>query len=150
MPMLVTGGAGYIGSHTVRHFLDQNEDVIVVDNLQSGHSDAVDVKHFYEIDIRDRETLDKVFKTHNIKAVIHFAANSLVGESMEKPYEYYHNNVYGIMCLLDVMKENNVSKIVFSSTVNIAIAEGQSCHIPGTLETDLRDTRAIKRATTFQ
>jgi len=116
MAILITGGAGYIGSHTVRHFLDKNEDVIVVDNLQSGHRKAVSVDHFYEIDLRDKKTLDKVFKAHDIEAVIHFAANSLVGESMEKPLEYYDNNVYGMMCLLEVMKENGVKKIVFSST----------------------------------
>ncbi|PQD96188.1 UDP-glucose 4-epimerase GalE [Pradoshia eiseniae] len=116
MSILITGGAGYIGSHTVKHFLDQNEDVVVVDNLQSGHREAVSVEHFYEIDLRDKAALDKVFKAHNIEAVIHFAANSLVGESMTKPYEYYDNNVYGMMCLLDVMKTNQVNKIVFSST----------------------------------
>ncbi len=116
MPILITGGAGYIGSHTVKYFQKQNEDIIVVDNMQSGHEASVDVNYTYKIDIRDKEELDKVFKIHNIEAVIHFAANSLVGESMEKPYEYYHNNVYGMLCLLDVMKENNVNKIVFSST----------------------------------
>lgn len=116
MAILITGGAGYIGSHTVRHFLDKNEDVIVVDNLQSGHRKAVSVDHFYEVDLRDKKALDKVFKAHDIEAVIHFAANSLVGESMEKPLEYYDNNVYGMMCLLEVMKENGVKKIVFSST----------------------------------
>lgn len=127
MSVLIVGGAGYIGSHAVKHFLDKNEDIIVVDNLQSGNRDAVDVKHFYEIDIRDGEALDKVFKTHNIEAVIHFAANSLVGESMEKPYEYYHNNVYGTMCLLEVMRKNNVNKIVFSST---AATYGEPKDIP--------------------
>jgi UDP-glucose 4-epimerase len=127
MSILITGGAGYIGSHSVRHFLNQNEDVIVVDNLQSGHKKSVDVEHFYQIDLRDKEALDQVFKTHTIEAVIHFAANSLVGESMEKPYEYYHNNVYGMMCLLDVMKENNVGKIVFSST---AATYGEPKNIP--------------------
>lgn len=127
MQVLITGGAGYIGSHTVRHFLDQNEDIVVVDNLQSGHRAAIDSKHFYEIDLRDKETLDNVFKTHNIEAVIHFAANSLVGESMEKPYEYYHNNVYGLMCLLDVMRDNNVNRIVFSST---AATYGEPKNIP--------------------
>src|SRR5690606_7909903 len=105
---------GYIGAHTVKYFLNQNEDVIVVDNLQSGHRKSVDVELFYHIDLRDKEALGKVFKSHNIEAVINFAANSLVGESMEKPFEYYHNNVYGMMCLLDVMKDNNVKKIVFS------------------------------------
>ncbi|WP_096437448.1 UDP-glucose 4-epimerase GalE [Alteribacter populi] len=127
MAILITGGAGYIGSHTVRHFLDQNEDVIVVDNLQSGHRNSVDVEQFYQIDLRDKEALDKVFKSHKIEAVIHFAANSLVGESMDNPYEYYHNNVYGMLCLLDVMKENKVDKIVFSST---AATYGEPKNIP--------------------
>ena len=116
MSILITGGAGYIGSHTVKYFQEKNEEIIVVDNLQSGHKKSIQVDNFYNIDIRDKEQLDKVFKKHNIEAVIHFAANSLVGESMEKPYEYYNNNVYGMLCLLDVMKENNVNKIVFSST----------------------------------
>ena len=83
MPILITGGAGYIGSHTVKYFQNQNEEIIVVDNLQSGHETSIDVDHLYKIDIRDKEDLDKVFKNHSIEAVIHFAANSLVGESME-------------------------------------------------------------------
>ncbi|MEK4201679.1 UDP-glucose 4-epimerase GalE [Cytobacillus sp. FSL K6-0265] len=127
MSILITGGAGYIGSHTVSYFIEQNEDVTVVDNLQSGYRQSVRIEDFYHIDLRDKEALDKVFKTHNIEAVIHFAANSLVGESMEKPYEYYHNNVYGMMCLLDVMKDNNVRKIVFSST---AATYGEPKNIP--------------------
>jgi UDP-glucose 4-epimerase len=127
MAILITGGAGYIGSHTVKYFLDQNENVVVVDNLQSGHNNAVNVDHFSKVDIRDKEALDMVFKNYNIEAVIHFAANSLVDESMKKPYEYYHNNVYGMMCLLDVMKENNVSKIVFSST---AATYGEPKNVP--------------------
>jgi len=116
MAILVTGGAGYIGSHTVKYLLERNEKVVVIDNLQSGHIKSIKVENFYEIDLRDKVALDKVFKSHNIEAVIHFAANSLVGESMEKPYEYYHNNVYGMMCLLNVMEDNKVDKIVFSST----------------------------------
>ncbi|OEF99779.1 UDP-glucose 4-epimerase GalE [Vulcanibacillus modesticaldus] len=127
MSILITGGAGYIGSHTLRYFLDNNEDVIVVDNLQSGHREAAQVNNYYQIDIRNKEELDKVFKTHNVEAVIHFAANSLVGESMEKPFEYYHNNVYGMMCLLEVMKKNHVNKIVFSST---AATYGEPKNIP--------------------
>lgn len=119
MAILITGGAGYIGSHTVKYFLDQNEEVVVVDNLQSGHRNAISTNSFYQIDLRDKGALDQVFKTHNIEAVIHFAANSLVGESMDKPFEYYHNNVYGLMCLLEVMKDHNVSKVVFSSTAAI-------------------------------
>ncbi|KPB05733.1 UDP-glucose 4-epimerase GalE [Bacillus sp. CHD6a] len=127
MSILITGGAGYIGSHTVKFFIEQSEDVVVVDNLQSGHKDSVDVEYFYQIDLRDMKALDKVFKTHDIEAVIHFAANSLVGESMQNPYEYYHNNVYGMMCLLNVMKNNNVNKIVFSST---AATYGEPTNIP--------------------
>ena len=132
MSILIIGGAGYIGSHTVKYFIEQNEDVIIVDNLLTGHKEAILSDKFYECDIRDKENLDKVFKENNIEAVIHFAANSLVGESMVKPYEYYHNNVYGMMCLLDVMKENNVDKIVFSST---AATYGEPKNIP-ILESD--------------
>ena len=86
MSILITGGARYIGSHTVRHFFDQNEDVVVVDNFQSGYKKSIEVKYQYNIDLRDKASLDKVFKNHNIEAVIHFAANSLVDESMEKPF----------------------------------------------------------------
>ena len=132
MSILIIGGAGYIGSHTVKYFIEQNEVVIIVDNLLTGHKEAVLSDKFYNCDIRDKEALDKVFKENNIEAVIHFAANSLVGESMVKPYEYYHNNVYGMMCLLDVMKENNVDKIVFSST---AATYGEPKNIP-ILESD--------------
>lgn len=127
MAILITGGAGYIGSHTVDLFLGYGEDVVVVDNLQSGFKKAIHVDNFYQMDIRDKDQLDRVFKEHKIEAVVHFAANSLVGESMEKPYEYYHNNVYGMMCLLDVMKGNNVNKIVFSST---AATYGEPKNIP--------------------
>ncbi|QZY55558.1 UDP-glucose 4-epimerase GalE [Crassaminicella profunda] len=127
MSILITGGAGYIGSHTTRYFSDKNEDIILVDNLQTGYKKAIEIENFYEIDIRNKKELDKVFKSHKINAVIHFAANSLVGESMEKPYEYYHNNVFGMMCLLDVMRENNVNKIVFSST---AATYGEPKNIP--------------------
>lgn len=139
MAILVIGGAGYIGSHTVQYFLDKNEEVIVVDNLQSGHRDAVKAKEFYQIDIRDRERLDLVFKRHNIEAVIHFAANSLVGESMVNPYEYYHNNVYGMMSLLEVMRENDVSIIVFSSTAAV-YGEPNSTPILETDETNPTNT----------
>lgn len=127
MSILITGGAGYIGSHTVKYFLDKKEELIIVDNLQSGHRNSIDVENFYQIDLRDKKALDKVFKTHNIEAVIHFAANSLVGESMEKPLEYYHNNVYGMLCLLEVMNNNKVKKIVFSST---AAVYGEPQNIP--------------------
>ena len=118
MAILITGGAGYIGSHTVNYFLQQQEEIVVADNLQTGYKTAVDsgVYAFYEVDIRDKEGLEKVFEDHEIEAVVHFAASSLVGESMEKPYEYYHNNVYGMLCLLDLMKKYGAENIVFSST----------------------------------
>ena len=137
MSILITGGAGYIGSHTVKYLLKQNEEIVVVDNLQNGHRKSLDIDHFYKIDIRDTVALDKVFKAHNIESVIHFAANSLVGESMEKPFEYYNNNVYGMMCLLNVMKENNINKIVFSST---AATYGEPKNIPITEEEETNPT----------
>lgn len=127
MAVLITGGAGYIGSHTVKYFSNKNEEIIIIDNLQSGYRKSIDNNIFYNIDIRDRVEMDKVFKKHNIDGVIHFAANSLVGESMEKPYEYYHNNVYGMLCLLDTMRNNKVDKIVFSST---AAVYGEPRNIP--------------------
>lgn len=119
MAILVTGGCGYIGSHTVAELLDRGEEVIVVDNLQTGHKESMLGGKLYIGDIRDTLFLDKVFNENNIEAVIHFAANSLVGESMTNPHKYYHNNVYGTMCLLEVMQKHNVKKIVFSSTAAI-------------------------------
>lgn len=133
MAVLITGGAGYIGSHTVKYFTEKDEEIIIVDNLQSGHRESIEDNTFYNIDIRDKDEMDKIFKKHNIEGVIHFAANSLVGESMKKPYEYYHNNVYGMLCLLDIMKKNNVNKIVFSST---AAVYGEPKSIP-ILEEDI-------------
>lgn len=127
MSILITGGAGYIGSHTVKFFQEKNEEVVVADNLQSGHRESLNVEKFYEIDLRDKDKMDRVFKENDIETVIHFAANSLVGESMENPYDYYHNNVYGMLCLLGVMKENNVKNIVFSST---AATYGEPENIP--------------------
>lgn len=117
MSILVLGGAGYIGSHAVYQLIDQGYEVVVVDNLQTGHKQAVHPQaRFYEGDIRNREFLKKVFKEQQIKAVVHFAANSLVGESMERPLEYYDNNVYGTQILLETMKDAGVRHIVFSST----------------------------------
>lgn len=116
MAILVTGGAGYIGSHTVAELLSQGKEVVVIDNLQSGHRDALLGGKLYEGDLRDKALLAKLFSENEIEAVIHFAANSLVGESMQKPVKYYDNNVYGTLCLLEAMDEANVRKIVFSST----------------------------------
>ena len=128
MSILVCGGAGYIGSHTVHELINQNKDVIIVDNLQTGHMKAVNPKaKFYKGDIRDSEFLDKVFSENTIEAVIHFAANSLVGESMEKPLLYFNNNVYGMQILLEIMVKHNIKHIVFSST---AAVYGEPKRIP--------------------
>ncbi|WP_211747519.1 UDP-glucose 4-epimerase GalE [Paenibacillus sp. Marseille-Q4541] len=116
MAILVTGGAGYIGSHTVAALLERGEEVVVLDNLQTGHREAVLGGTFYEGDLRDKVFLDKLFAENNIEAVIHFAANSLVGESMQKPAKYYDNNVFGTLTLLEAMNTAGVNKIVFSST----------------------------------
>ncbi|XID95928.1 UDP-glucose 4-epimerase GalE [Paenibacillaceae bacterium WGS1546] len=116
MAVLVTGGAGYIGSHAVAALLEKREQVVVIDNLYQGHREAVLGGELYEGDLRDADFLAKVFKENEIDGVIHFAANSLVGESMKDPGKYYHNNVYGTLCLLEQMKRSGVSRIVFSST----------------------------------
>lgn len=133
MTILVLGGAGYIGSHTVYELIDNGEDVAVIDNLLTGHEEAVHPKaRFYKGDIRDREFLDEVLKKEKPDAVIHFAACSLVGESMEKPLKYYDNNLCGTKILLDSMVANGIDKIVFSST---AATYGEPERIP-ILETD--------------
>jgi len=116
MAILVTGGAGYIGSHTVAELLEQGKEVVVIDNLQTGHKDALLGGKLYEGDLRDKELLKRLFAENEIEAVIHFAANSLVGESMKDPVKYFDNNVYGTLCLLEAMDKANVRKIVFSST----------------------------------
>ena len=133
MSILVLGGAGYIGSHTVYELVAKGEDVVVVDNLETGHIEAVHPEvRFYQGDIRDREFVDSVFEKENIDAVIHFAANSLVGESMTNPLKYYDNNVNGTKVLLESMIAHNVKKIVFSST---AATYGEPENIP-ILESD--------------
>ena len=117
MSILVTGGAGYIGSHAVYQLIDRGNDVVVIDNLQTGHQEAVHPEaKFYEGDLRDRDFMQEVFSKEKIEGVIHFAANSLVGESMEKPLKYYDNNVYGTQVLLETMVAFDVPYIVFSST----------------------------------
>ena len=117
MAILVCGGAGYIGSHTVHQLINQNENVVIVDNLQTGHRGAINpAAKFYEGDIRNPDILNKIFSENKIEAVIHFAANSLVGESMTNPLKYFNNNVYGMQILLESMVKHGVDKIVFSST----------------------------------
>ena len=117
MAILVLGGAGYIGSHTVYELIDAGRDVVVVDNLLTGFRQAVHPKaRFYQADIRDRAAMDKVFEAEDIEGVVHFAASSQVGESMTDPLKYYDNNLYGTTVLLQSMVAHGVKKIVFSST----------------------------------
>ena len=117
MAILVLGGAGYIGSHTVYELIDAGREVVVADNLQTGFRAAVHPKaKFYQLDIRDKGALDTLFQAEHIEGVIHFAASSQVGESMVDPLKYYDNNLHGTMVLLKSMVEHGVDKIVFSST----------------------------------
>lgn len=133
MSVLVCGGAGYIGSHCVYHLIEEGEDVIIVDNLQTGHLNAIHKNaKFYKGDIRDKEFLTEVFEKENIEEIIHFAADLLVGESMLNPLKYYNNNVYGTQVLLEIMKDFGVKKIVFSST---AATYGMPDNVP-IVETD--------------
>lgn len=117
MNVLVCGGAGYIGSHTVYELIEQGHSVVIVDNMSKGHIEAVnkDAK-LYIGDLRDSGFLDNVFKENSIDAVIDFAAFSLVGESVSEPLKYFDNNVYGTIRLLEAMVRAGVKKIVFSST----------------------------------
>jgi len=116
MSVLVCGGAGYIGSHTVHQLLERDTDVIVIDNLSTGHTEAIKNVKFYQGDIRNKEILDKVFTENKINSVVHFAADALVVESMKNPLKYFNNNVYGMQVLLEAMVKHGTDKIVFSST----------------------------------
>lgn len=127
MSILVTGGAGYIGSHTCLELLKAGYEVVVADNLCNSSEEAVrrvekiagkPVK-FYQADILDREALNKIFDTEEIDSVIHFAGLKAVGESVAKPLEYYHNNITGTLILCDVMRNHGVKNIVFSSSATV-------------------------------
>lgn len=125
--ILVTGGAGYIGSHTVVELLNVGEEVVIVDNFINSSPEVLEkIKEitkkdfkFYEVDILDEEKLEQVFEENEIESVIHFAGLKAVGESVEKPLEYYHNNLTGTITLLNVMKKYNCKKIVFSSSATV-------------------------------
>ena len=133
MAILVLGGAGYIGSHTVYELIDAGRDVVVADNLLTGFRAAVHPKaRFYELDIRDRKAVDALFEKETIEGVIHFAASSQVGESMVDPLKYYDNNLWGTTVLLQSMVAHGVDKIVFSST---AATYGEPERVP-ILESD--------------
>ncbi|GEB25892.1 UDP-glucose 4-epimerase GalE [Pediococcus acidilactici] len=117
MSILVVGGAGYIGSHMVKRLIEQGQEVVVVDNLSTGHRKAVDEKaRFYEGNIRNHVFLKGVFDRENIDTVVHFAAFSIVPESMEKPLKYFDNNTAGMVALLEEMRDHDVKRIIFSST----------------------------------
>ena len=133
MKILVTGGAGYIGSHATYLLIERGYDVVVVDNLSTGHREAVHEKaKFYQGDIGDYKFISNILKEEEIDGVIHFAAFSLVGESMENPYKYYENNVGKTNSLLKAIIDSGVNNIVFSST---AATYGEPKTIP-ILETD--------------
>ncbi|MGL5988120.1 UDP-glucose 4-epimerase GalE [Cetobacterium sp.] len=118
--ILVTGGAGYIGSHAVVELLDSGYEVIVLDNLENGYMDLVDKRaKFYKGDIRDISTFEKVFSDNKIDAVMNFAGYIKVGESMIEPNMYYLNNTYGVMNIIEIMKKYNVKNIIFSSTAAV-------------------------------
>ena len=125
--ILVTGGCGYIGSHTVLELLNKNYDVVVVDNFSNSSFESLRRVQkitgkevtFYEADIRDAEKMDKIFSAHTIDAVIHFAAFKAVGESCKLPLKYYENNISGTVTLLQVMEKHNVKKIIFSSSATV-------------------------------
>ncbi|WP_025024127.1 UDP-glucose 4-epimerase GalE [Companilactobacillus nodensis] len=128
MSILVLGGAGYVGSHTVDHLCNMGYDVVVADNLETGHRAAVNDKaKFYQGDVRDKEFLIKLFQAEDITDVIHFAAFSVVPESMKDPLKYFDNNTYGMIALLEVMNNFDVKHIIFSST---AATYGEPKQIP--------------------
>ena len=127
MKILVTGGCGYIGSHTCVELINNNDEVIIIDNLVNSKKDVINkIKEitkkeviFYEGNVQDEKLLISIFETHKIDAVIHFAGLKAVGESVQKPLEYYQNNLDSTLVLLDVMKKYNVKKIIFSSSATV-------------------------------
>ena len=127
MAILVTGGAGYIGSHTIVQLLESGKEVVVVDNLVNSSEESLSRVEkitgkkaaFYNVDLLDKKGLQEVFKAHKIESVIHFAGLKAVGESVSKPLYYYHNNITGTLILCDVMNEFGVKNIVFSSSATV-------------------------------
>jgi UDP-glucose 4-epimerase len=127
MNILVTGGAGYIGSHTIIELLNENHSVVVVDNLSNSNLESLrrvekitgTTIPFYNLDVRDAEALEKVFTEHSFDAAIHFAGLKSVGQSVSQPLEYYGNNIDSTLVLLEGMKKHNVKKLVFSSSATV-------------------------------
>ncbi|WP_003545043.1 UDP-glucose 4-epimerase GalE [Desulfotomaculum nigrificans] len=137
MQILVCGGAGYIGSHAVRELYRAGYEVLVLDNLVKGHREAIGDIPLVEVDINDKPSLEQVFQKQKIDAVMHFAAYSLVGESVVEPAKYYHNNVLGTLNLMEVMLSYGVKRIIFSST---AAVYGEPVELPITEEHPTRPT----------
>jgi UDP-glucose 4-epimerase len=154
MRVLVTGGAGYIGSHTIVELLTAGHDVIVVDNLSNSKEKSLKrIREitgrdfiFYKADLCDKPALRDIFCNNSIDAVIHFAGLKAVGESVQKPLEYFSNNVYGTLCLCEVMKENNVKKLVFSSSATVY---GDPQKVPITEDFPLSATNPYGRSKLF-
>ena len=127
MSVLLPGGAGYIGSHTAVELLNAGKDIIIIDNFSNSKPEVLDKIRkitgkdfkFYEIDYLDREKLEKVFQENDIESVLNFAGYKAVGESIEKPLEYYHNNISGCLVLLQTMKKYGVKKFIFSSSATV-------------------------------
>ena len=127
MAILITGGAGFIGSHTAAELLNEGEDIVIIDNLSNSKKAVIDrIKSvtqkdfpFYQEDCCDKAALEKVFSENEIDSVIHFAAFKAVGESVEKPIEYYQNNIQSAITLCDVMRKYNCKKLVFSSSATV-------------------------------
>ena len=145
MSILLTGGAGYIGSHTAVELLNQGKDLVIIDDFSNSNEKALDAIReitgkdfkFYKMDYKDREKLEKVFEENQIDAVINFAGFKAVGESVKKPIEYYTNNVSGALVLLDTMRKNNCKKFIFSSSATVygepeRIPLTEECRVGGT------------------
>ena len=145
MAVLVTGGAGYIGSHTVVELLEKGREVVIIDDFSNSKSSVLEaIKEitkkdfkFYEGNYLDRELLEKIFEENKIDSVINFAGFKAVGESVQKPLEYYHNNVFGAINLLEVMKKYNVKNFIFSSSATVygdpeKVPLDENCKIGGT------------------
>ncbi len=152
--ILVTGGAGYIGSHTCLELLKEGHDVVVVDNLSNSKETALNRVEelagrnltFYKTDLLDREALDEVFQAHDIDSVIHFAGFKAVGESVRIPLSYYHNNITGTLRLCEVMREHGVRKMVFSSSATVY---GDPHEVPITEDFPLSATNPYGRTKLF-
>ncbi len=145
--ILVTGGMGYIGSHTVVELLTSGYEVLIVDNLSNSNRDVLKgieritgkTPDFVEADCRDKQAMERVFTAHNIDAIIHFAASKAVGESVENPLLYYNNNLNSLLVLLEMMQKNKVENIVFSSSCTVY---GQPEKLPVTEKTPRKDAES--------